>query len=113
MYLRLYVSADIFRGNASRKGRESRKRLHLQRRSSAPTPPAVCRDRQTDGGRGGEQHSLQLLLQDSQRRKSNAPVRDGKERKAMESISATSFSVKGPLLCLPLALQHVTENCKK
>ncbi|KAK5927555.1 hypothetical protein CgunFtcFv8_012700 [Champsocephalus gunnari] len=31
-----------------RRGRGSRKRLHLQRRSSAPKPPAVQREREPD-----------------------------------------------------------------
>lgn len=83
-------------------------------------PPAVWRDRQTDGGRGeerrGEERRRATQPAAAARlgeKGSNARVRDGKERKAMESISATSFSVKGPLLCLPPALPHVTSNCKK
>lgn len=90
--------------------RESRKRLHLQRRSSALKPPAVQRERdryrEEEREREGAKEAA-AAARFGERVHSRSQRWERKERKAMESKSATSSSPKGPLLRLPFALPQI------
>lgn len=93
----------IFRGNGKKK--ESRKRLHLQRRSSALKPPAVQREtyryREEERERGGESS----CREEEEEEESTVQVRDGRGKKAECNVVSSKRPPASSPLCTHIKLQ--------
>lgn len=117
------MSADmnvIFRGNGKRKAEKER-----EQEEAAPAEEVFSSQatRCAEGERGGERQidrrrserdegrgsakEAAAAARFREREHSRSQSWERKERKAMESKSATSFSSKAPLLCLPFALLQI------
>lgn len=94
----------IFRGNGKRKAERAGRGCTCRGGLQLSSHP-LCTERETDTEKRGKEAAAAASF--GERVHSRSQRWERKERKAMESKSATSSSPKGPLLRLPFALTRI------